>query len=149
MAINEASLAAQYRAANRQNPKIPFLINIHDGRLVPNVPRLAGRPERRDSTTNRLLQAKIDPHIDYRPYRGRVDATREERMQLLRTEYAPMTEEIKPVGSEAPFDVATADAPALVEFALQQYGMNLSPNTPIQLLRGRVKALANDAGDLA
>lgn len=148
MAINEAALAAQYRTANRQNPKIPFLINIHDGRLVPNVPRLAGRPEKRDPSTGRLLQAAISPHVDYRPYRGRVDAPREERMQVLRTEYAPR-EDVPPVAGDAPFDVATADAPALVEFALQQYGINLSPNTPIQLLRGRVKALASEAGDLS
>ena len=48
MAINEEQLSAVYQARNAQNRKRPMLINIDDGRLMPNVPRLGGRPEVRD-----------------------------------------------------------------------------------------------------
>lgn len=150
MAINEEQLSAVYQARNAQNRKRPMLINIDDGRLMPNVPRLGGRPEVRDQQTGRVLEPGIPPHPKYRVYMGDPNATREERMRVLRVgmgiETAPIFD-TQPTA--APFDIATASAEELVAFAQQQYGMSLSPNTPVHLLRGRVKAAAEKANDLA
>ena len=97
-----------------------------------------------------MLEPGIPPHPKYRVYMGDPNASREERMRVLRVgmgvETAPIFD-TQPTA--APFDIATASAEELVAFAQQQYGMSLSPNTPVHLLRGRVKAAAEKANDLA
>lgn len=149
MAINEDHLSAQIRAANAQNRKHPLLINIVDGRLVPNVPRLGGREAVRNAD-GRVVSPAIPPHPKYRIYHGPRNASREERMRLLSTENSMHAAPVgfDPMAAAKPFDIATATAAELVEFAQQQYGANLSENTPVHLLRGRVKAMAEKAQDL-
>jgi len=150
MAINEEQLAAVHQARNAQNRKRPLLINIDDGRLMPNVPRLGGRAEVRDNQTGRVLEPAIPPHAKYRVYMGDPKAPLEERLRILKV---GMGAELAPIfdtqPAAQPFDIATASAEELVAFAQQQYGMSLSPNTPVHLLRGRVKAAAEKANDLA
>ncbi len=150
MAINEEQLSAIHQARNAQNRKRPLLINIDDGRLMPNVPRLGGRAEVRDNQTGRVLEPGVPPHPKYRVFMGDPKATKEERLRILQV---GMGAEMAPIfdtqAAVQPFDVATASAEELVAFAHQQYGMSLSPNTPVHLLRGRVKAAAEKANDLA
>lgn len=150
MAINEEQLAAAHQARNAQNRKRPLLINIDDGRLMPNVPRLGGRPEVRDNQTGRVLEPAIPPHAKYRVYMGDPNAPLADRLRILKVgmgaELAPIFD-VQPTAQ--PFDIATASPAELVAFAQQQYGLNLSPNTPEHLLRGRVKAAAEKANDLA
>jgi hypothetical protein len=106
----------------------------------------------RDNQTGRVLEPGIPPHAKYRVYMGDPKAPLADRMRILKVglgaELAPVFDPKDTVAAK-PFDIATASAEELVEFAQQQYGMSLSPNTPVHLLRGRVKAAAEKANDLA
>ena len=67
MAISEAAeqrMVAARAARNKQDKKHPFVINIHDGRLLPNVPNLRA-------------------HSNYRVYTGDPKASAQERLRFL------------------------------------------------------------------
>jgi len=155
MAISQAmeeQMSAQVQRKNAQNKRFPMLIHIDDGRLMPNVPRLSGRPEQRDAT-GKIISPAIPPHPKYRVFRGDPKAPRAERLRILnegmKVESAPVVDATFMATPEAAFDIATANAEELVAFANEQYGLNLNSRTPLHLLRGRVKAAAAKHGDLA
>jgi hypothetical protein len=157
MAISEAQeskMIAQRNARNKQNVKIPFLINVKDGRLIPNVPMLAGRAAE-VAPNGQVIPAK-PPHPNYRPYTGSLKATEEERMKWL--ESSGFT--IQTVSTEAgnaprravvladvePFDIGTATVGELIAFAKDEYGADLSPAGGLKALRTQVGKLALEAG---
>lgn len=148
----EATAIQRYKAANSQNKRYPMLINIDDGRLVPNVPLLGGRKEVRDPVTGKVIQNGRAPHPQYRVYMGDPKAPRAERLRILRQsmgmESAPVVDAGFVEKQVQAFDIANANAEELVAFAKEQYGLNLSPNTPMHLLRGRIKAKAVEHGDM-
>lgn len=139
--INEQQDAALSEAAGRakQDRKTPFVINIHDGRLMPNTPRI------------RLKK-------DYRPYHGRGSASIEERMAYLRTEGRGMPAKAPavvdsdnfPVGEPPPppFDISKASKEELITFAASQYGKVIEPNVHFMTARKMVREFARQAGEL-
>ena len=96
----EANLA-NHRAKTQQDKKHPFVINIEDGRLMPNVQALR-------------------KHKSYVVYRGDVHASLPERMRWLRGERG--TAMILGLDSDEfeekpPFDLSKATLEDLVAFA--------------------------------
>lgn len=151
-AAMEERMSAAVQARNAQNKRWPLLINIEDGRLVPNVPRLGGKEAVRDAN-GRIVAPAIPPHPKYRVWRGDPKASTTERLRILnegmRIETAPVIDPTFVASAEAAFDISTASAEELVAFANEQYGTKLNANTPVHLLRGKVKALAVKHGDAA
>jgi hypothetical protein len=154
----EARMAEARAARNKQDRKIPLLINIKDFRLMPNVPRLGG--QKSDKATGK---PDILPHRDYRPYMGDPRATLEERRRIVETgsylsrpavvDSHPLIGNTQILGAPAdggevePFDVAKATRQELVDFALRYYGATIDEkgDTHLMSLRAQVKRLAEAA----
>lgn len=128
--------------ARKQDVKIPFLINIKDGRLYPNIP----------------LMRSTKFGQNYRPYLGPVKATLEQRMQYLRTEgvgggmrQAAVidSEEATYTPPAQPFDISKATKEELITFAATQYGKVIEPNVHFMTARKMVREYARQAGELA
>jgi hypothetical protein len=138
----EMRLAEAQRNRNRQDKRHPMLINIDDGRLMPNVPRLAGRVGSADRK-----EPAIPAHPKYRVYTGDLKATHAERMRWLATSglRAPSVEDALPL---EPFEIMKASREELVTFARENYpDVKLDPNGHLTALR---HAVARAAGvDLA
>jgi len=138
--INDAQDAAlSNRMKQKQDTKVPFLINIKDGRLVPNV---AGTREL----------------ADYRPYQGPAKAPLEARLQYLRSEgrlgsaYRPLVDssvEQSSAPPAPPFDIATATKDELISFAAMEYGKMLDTTAHLATLKKQVREFARQAGALA
>ncbi len=147
LGVNEAQetkMISARAARNKQNPKIPFLINIKDGRLLPNVPALAGRPAETTSD-GKVIPAK-KPHPDLRPFTGSVKATLDERMKWLETlGMAPGQRQVSLANVE-PFDVGTATLDELVMFAKDEYGLDLDKGKGLKAARTAVIEAATKAG---
>lgn len=135
MAISEAveqKMVAAHNARNQQDKKHPFVINIKDGRLLPNVPSLRAHPS-------------------YRVYTGDPAASPRDRLRFLSVAGHRPAVVDSDEGEQAPpppFDIAKAGREELVEFAASQYGTALDPSAHLNALRAQVRALAKDANDL-
>lgn len=143
----EAALANAVNATSKQDRKVPFLININDGRLFPNIPKLS-----------KGLTAKFGKN--YRPYHGPVRATLEQRMQYLRSEMGtgagrPIgpavidSEDAEFVAPPPPFDISKASKEELITFAATQYGKVIAPDVHFMTARKMVREFAKQAGELA
>jgi hypothetical protein len=142
----EARLAAATNALSKQDAKTPFLINIHDGRLFPNIAKL------RKGNTAKFGQ-------NYRPYHGPAKATLDQRMQYLRSEVGagaratgPVvidSEEAEFVPPPPPFDISKASKEELITFAATQYGKVIGPDVHFMTARKMVREFAKQAGELA
>ncbi len=112
---------AEARARQRQDKAVPFLIR-DDGMLYPNVPKVRERSGAK-----------------FRPYHGSPKATLDERLRYLKG-LAPA----RPVTftEPEPFDVGTATADELVQFAQEQWGELLDPSKPLRQLREAVMQLS-------
>jgi len=159
MPINEAQesrMIAERAARNKQNTKIPFLINIKDGRLIPNVPMLGGRPAEK-APSGQVIPARL-PHPNYRPYTGSLKASEEERMKWIESsgfKIQTVNDTSEPaaparrgvvLADVEPFDIGTATVNELIEFAQQEYNKTLSPAGGLKALRAQVGELARAAG---
>lgn len=123
--INEAFEArvAAHRASTRQDIKVPFLIR-DDGVLFPNVPLIAKKP-------------------NFRPYRGDINATLEERMKFLRGVSGRRVINTEVVADEeAPFDIAKASKDDLIKFAADEFGEIIDPADHLNKIRSVVAKLA-------
>jgi hypothetical protein len=128
--INDAQEAALSNATRpRQDQKIPFLIHVDDGRLVPNMPLLRTHPK-------------------YRPYHGTLTATQAERMTYLKTEFKAIPRTVIDSSTAKPFDIASASREELMAFALAEYGTSLAPTLNAMSMRVQIRKLAEDAGHL-
>lgn len=125
-------MANDRSSKKRQDKTNPFVINIDNGRLLPNTPRLRA-------------------HKDYRVYTGPTgpDVTEAQRMQWLAgaKRYSPRIVDSS-VGAEAaaesePFDIGTATAADLVMFAFENYGKVLDEKSPLPVLRDVIKKAAD------
>lgn len=122
----EATIAAQ-RAKVSQDKRFPFLINVDDGRLLPNVPPLRKHPK-------------------YRVFTGSPKATPGECQAWLRS----MGGESAPLTADAPvFDIGKATVEEMVGFAATEYGVTLDPTLHHNKLRAELRRLAAEAGNLA
>lgn len=125
-AANLEGKIADARARQRQDKSHPLLINIKDGRLMPNVPRIRN---------NKKAQ--------YVVYTGPAKATLEERMRYLQSMGRNGGRRVVDSSSEdAPFDIGKASKQELVDFALSEYQTQLSLETDHRKLRTQVKELA-------
>lgn len=113
----------------KQDPKVPMVINMDDGRLMPNTPRLR-------------------MHANYRPYHGSLKATQDERMAYIASltgAVAPARAKRKVQDDEGPFDLDRASKPEMVRFAATEYGLVLEPGMPAGVMRERIKEAAKEA----
>ena len=125
------SQAAANTKKRRQDKDNPMVINVHDGRLMPNTPRLR-------------------VHKDYRVYTGDINAALPERMRWLKG--APRHQPTKVVNTQEAadeFDLGSASKEDIVLFALQQYGATLDPGQDIRTLRKAVMRLYEAANKVA
>ena len=119
----EQNLSNAVSASKKQDKRYPQVINIENGRLMPN--------------TKRLREHKL-----YRVYAGPKDATTEERLAWIKGLMARTP--IRVVNSaEETFDIAKAGGEELVAFALEHFGAALDGTKPVAVLR---RELANLAG---
>jgi hypothetical protein len=116
----QETLAANSRQKSKrysQDKRHPMCINIHDGRLFPNVPNVRKNP-------------------DYRVYTGDINASVTERMQYLRTGLGPKRARVVvEAPKEEAFVIATADKDDLIAFADMEYGYTLDPKKSVEVLR--------------
>lgn len=94
-----------------------------DGMLYPATPKILQKPQ-------------------YRLYRGSLDATLEERMNWLRGETMADENDVTLQAELGIFDASKADKPALIEFALNEYGVRLDARKGVDTLRVEVIDLA-------
>jgi hypothetical protein len=140
----ESKMISARAARNKQNLKVPLLINIKDGRLLPNVPALAGHPAE-TTPDGKTIPAK-KPHPDLRPYTGSPKASLEERMKWLETlGVAPTRREVVLADPE-PFDIGLATLDELAQFAKDEYGLEIDKGAGIRAARNAVAAAARKAG---
>jgi hypothetical protein len=89
----------------RQDKKLPFYINVEDGRLVPNVQNVRKMP-------------------NYRPYHGDPNADTATRLASLEGHSRTTGTRVvasRPILDMATFDVATAKKAELLAFAADEY----------------------------
>ena len=128
--INDAQEAALSQATRpQQDKKIPFLINVDDGRLIPNMPLLRLNPK-------------------YRPYHGLLSASHAERLTYLKSEYNGDPRQIVDSTKIKPFDLATASKEELIAFAASEFGVTIDPATHGNAVRVQLRKLAQDSGSL-
>lgn len=112
---------ADRRSRLRQDRDVPLLIR-DDGMLYPNTKLVAKNPR-------------------FRPYHGDPKANLEDRMRFLQG-FAGKRAVTFTASADEPFDIGKADADALAEFAMDQYGAVLDPAKPIGVLREQVFKLS-------
>jgi hypothetical protein len=124
---------AQGRTKRRQDRTNPMVININDGRLMPNTPRLRVHP-------------------NYRVYTGDLKASLPDRMSWVAgVKKIKVQRVVDSTADEAPFDIGKADKDEMLVFAMENYGEALDPSLPLAVLRKKVAALASktEEADLA
>jgi hypothetical protein len=119
---------ANARAKKKQDRTNPMVVNIEDGRLMPNTPRLRVHPQ-------------------YRVYGGPRDADAAGRLRWLdgQSRAGKTTKVVNSKEAEDTFDVGTATADDLMIFALENYGLALDPSKPLKVLRKELLAAAEKA----
>lgn len=105
------------RARKRQKMDPPLLVR-EDGVLCPNVPLIAKKP-------------------NFRPYHGptKPAPSREELIAYYQGASRGQKRAIVGFAPQEPFDLGKADADAIVNFAMEEFGAALDPRTPINELR--------------
>lgn len=113
----------------KQDKEHPMVININDGRLLPN---------------NQVLRG----HKDYRVYTGDLKADLPARMRWLQG-FANRPKVVNSAEAVDSFDVGKATKDELVAFALDQFGAALDSDKHIATLRKEVMALADKFNEQA
>jgi hypothetical protein len=111
------------RAKKKQDKTHPHLVNVKDGRLMPNTP-------------------KLREMADYRVYDGPIDGTREQRLAWVKKVIARNPVKIVNTQVEESFDIGKASKDDLVTFAYEQWGQTLDIAKPLKVLRDEVAKLA-------
>lgn len=124
-AAQEVQLAASNGRSmkKRQDKTNPMVINIDDGRLMPNTEALRKHPK-------------------YRVYGGPLDAPVSARMKWLAGALRQMPKVTNSKAESDVFDVGTATADDLVVFAMENWGAVLDPTKDLRELRKAVMKLA-------
>ena len=124
-AEQEANLAAaNARAKKKQDKENPFVVNVKNGRLMPNTPRLR-------------------VHKDYRVLPMSAEKAKEtttaQRLKWVEKSSAfggPRV--VNSLAEQDAFDVGTANADELAVFAMETWGLALDPKKPLKTLRKEV-----------
>lgn len=119
--LQEEKRASERRSTLRQDKRVPLLIR-DDGKLYPNVPLVARKP-------------------NFRPYHGSAKASLEDRMRYLEGLGAKRAV-IYTEQPDEPFDIGKADADQLAQFAQEQYGAVIDTSKPLKVLREHVFKLS-------
>lgn len=119
--LQEEKRASERRSTLRQDKRVPLLIR-DDGKLYPNVPLVARKP-------------------NFRPYHGPAKASLEDRMRYLEGLGAKRAV-IYTEQPDEPFDIGKADADQLAQFAQEQYGAVIDTSKPLKVLREHVFKLS-------
>lgn len=112
----------------KQDPKIPLLIHMVDGRLIPN-------------------NAMTAKNTNYRPYTGPVQKGEDDekalaaRLRWLKTS-APYHRAVIDTTEEEPFDLGKATEDEIIAFAFNNFGLVLKKGTPISDMRKKVMMVA-------
>jgi len=114
--LSQAAAASKKRKQDATNPMV---INIHDGRLMPNTPRLR-------------------THKDYRVYTGDINATLPDRMRWLTGTKRQPIRVVNTQEATNEFDLGSASKEDIVTFAFEEYGAVLEPTQDIRKLRKEV-----------
>lgn len=115
---------AQKRSIKRRQDKTnTHVININDGRLMPNVPMLR-------------------EHKDYRVYTGSIEASLADRMRWIKGEVRRVPKVTYTSPTDA-FDVGKATKDDLIVFAMEELALALDPSMHIATMRSRVLEAAN------
>lgn len=108
---------ANARAKKKQDKANPMVININNGRLMPNTPRLRAHPQ-------------------YKVYSGDLQAALPERMRWLAGALKQATTKVVNSKAEADiFDIGTASKDELIVFAMDEFGQVLDPKKDLKALR--------------
>ena len=119
------SNAQQRSAKRRQDKQFPHVVNVNDGRLMPNVLALRN-------------------HKDYRVYQGPKDASTDDRLRWLQG--VSKTPKVTNSQAEADdFDVGKATKDDLIVFAMEQYGAPIDPAMDIRTMRKKIVEMAEKA----
>lgn len=110
--LSEANLS-EARARGRQSRSPALLVNA-EGRLYPNVPLVAKKPE-------------------WRPYHGDAKASVQERIDYFHG--VANTRRRAVVMEPEPFNLSKASADEIVAFAMEEFGTPLDGSLPINELR--------------
>lgn len=125
-AIDEATeqRIAESRGRIRQDKHVPWLIR-DDGMLFPNVPLIAKKQ-------------------NFRPYHGDLQASLEDRLNYLKgiRSQRRVINSAAMADAEAPFDIAKASKDELIQFALDEHGVTIDPETHLNKIRADVARLA-------
>lgn len=114
---------ANARAKKKQDKTNPTVININNGRLMPNTPRLRA-------------------HSQYKVYTGDVNASTADRMAWLAGALKNGSKKITNSKAELDeFDVGTADKDELMVFAMEEFGHALDPKLTLKDMRKKIMAL--------
>lgn len=130
-AEQESNLAAAHaRAKKKQDKANPYVVNIHDGRLMPNTPRLR-------------------VHKDYRvlpmDQQKATSSSAAERLRWLEKAVGVGSPKVMNSMAESDaFDVGTANPDELAVFAMEQWGFSLDPRKPLKTLRAEVMKKASE-----
>lgn len=127
-AEQEANLAAaNQRAKFKQDKKNPHLVNIEDGRLMPNILKLRNHPM-------------------YRVYAGPANADAAGRLAWLAGQSrAGKAKLVNSKAEEDVFDVGTATLDEIVVFAMENYGLVIDTSKPMKTIRKQVMEAAEKA----
>ena len=118
----------------KQDKRHPFLINVKDGRLFPNVG---------------ALRDDLKAGKNYRIFTGSPKPTHDERMKWLETQGATLAARVIDSGDSEPFDIGKASVDEMVAFAATEYQVVLDPKKHHNALRAELRALAKQHGSLA
>lgn len=114
------------RTAKRQDRTNPHVINVNDGRLMPN--------------TQRLRQ-----HKEYRVYTGPSNADLPTRMRWLEgmRRRAPKIIDSSTDAADEPFDIGKATKEDIAVFAMENFGKVFDLSLPLKTMREELKKLAD------
>ena len=116
---------AQKRSAKRRQDKDhPMVVNINDGRRMPNVPMLR-------------------EHKDYRVYMGPPNASDAEALAWVKGEVKRKVPKITYTSPMDSFDVGKATKDDLIVFAMEELALPLEPTMHIATMRSKVMEAAN------
>ena len=130
--ITEAQEAAVVQARGKspkfkQDKRHPFLINVKDGRLFPNVG---------------ALRDDLKAGKNYRIFTGSPKATHAAMSPVY---WAMLVDS----GDAEPFDIGKATVDEMVAFAAAEYQTTLDPKKHHNALRAELRALAKQHGSLS
>jgi hypothetical protein len=139
-APNEAAgfgaVVAATREKFKQNKDTPLVINVTDGRLLPNTVAVSGQPDGHGG----FIEGTRDPN--YVPYHGDPKATLEERMKWLRTANTAPRRVIFSASAVEPerIDLDKMSKEQLINFAASEFSMKISAQVDIKSIRKMILA---------